>query len=71
MPQLPAAAAASFIGADIEKAWSYCSSFASPGTAAPAAGRGAVKAKAAQAKGGLTLDISKLGKGVLLTIREA
>ena len=71
MPQLSAAAAASFIGADIEKAWSYCSSFTSPGGAAavPPA-HGSAKGKAAPAMGGLTLDISKLGSGVLLTIRE-
>ena len=69
MPQLSAAAAASFIGADIEKAWSYCSSFTG-GAAAAVPARGAAKGKAAPAKGGLTLDISKLGSGVLLTIRE-
>lgn len=76
MPQMDAATAAAALGAGMEKAWTYATCFASPGSgtaaaAAPAAtgGKGAPK-KSAATTGGLELSIEALGSGVLLAIRE-
>lgn len=71
MPQLSAAAAAACLGADLEKSWYYYSAFSgSPTTPAGGAKQGKAAAAGKGGKGGLELDISALGSGVILTIRE-
>ena len=77
MPQLDAASAAAYLGADVEKAWGYALSMQTPASGAPAPaaaakGNAAGKPAAKGAKaGGLTLSIEPLGSGVLLSIRKA
>lgn len=77
MPQLDAASAAAYLGADVEKAWGYALSMQTPASGAPAPaaaakGKAAGKPAAKGAKaGGLTLSIEPLGSGVLLSIRKA